>query len=57
MDEVQLNLMAEDFFQVMIFEQLFWYNFWDNLIILSSHWSKTMEREKEDYVNMRDKVV
>jgi len=57
LDEVQLNLMAEDFFQVMIFEQLFWYNFWDNLIILSSHWSKTMEREKEDYVNMRDKVV
>ena len=32
----------------MIFEQLFWYNFWDNLVVLSSHWSKTMEREKEE---------
>ena len=31
----------------MIFEQPFPNNFYDNLIFFSSHWSKTVEREKE----------
>jgi len=35
------------FFLVVLFEQLFWYNLWDNLVILSSYWSIIIEREKE----------
>ena len=47
---------------VVIFEQLFWYNFSDNLVVLSFHWSKQIEREKrreriEDNVSMREKIV
>jgi len=30
----------------MIFEQPFANNFYDNLVFLFSHWSKTMKREK-----------
>ena len=30
----------------MIFEQPFANNFYDNLFFSSSHWSKTLEREK-----------
>jgi hypothetical protein len=33
----------------MIFEQPFANNFYDNLLFLSFHWSKTMEREKVDH--------
>ena len=32
--------------RAMIFEQSFANNFYDNLLFLSSYWSKTMEREK-----------
>ena len=31
----------------VIFEQLFWYNFWDNLVVFSFYWLKTIEWEKE----------
>jgi len=46
----------------MIFEQLFWYNFLDNLVVLSSYWSITIKIEKreereESNVSIRKKVV
>jgi len=32
--------------RAMIFEQPFANNFYDNLIFISFHWSKTMERKR-----------
>jgi len=43
--------------RTMIFVHLIDDNFGDNLTFLSFYWSKTIEREKEDHVSMREKIV
>ncbi|RHN60454.1 hypothetical protein MtrunA17_Chr4g0025991 [Medicago truncatula] len=44
---VIVTMRMVNLFRVVIFEQLFWYNFWDNLIVFSSYWSKTLENNRE----------